>query len=325
MVMIDKAIFDCFSWNNRYSLGFIGNVLSLLIFCSLAEFRKISTGTFFLFTTVSNSIHLWTLTTEFLGVFNVYVYADGFWQCRMNYFVQNVSRAMSTYLAIGIALDRFIRSELSLRSRWICTRRNAVIYTLTIFVIFSLLWSVWLCPTIVRDEKTGKCITNNSSLVSFLLVQVQVPARAVVVCLLPVFVMTAANVRMLYNMRRSRRRVENRAEPNTSVSVPISAMPGASAIRRMTDVDRMLFYMMLANVGTFIITQIPFHLYTFIRSYYPTLDPFTNSLVRAVLLVWSSIYFGVAFYVYCLASPLFRKKFLRIGRKLHHFLKCRPL
>ena len=294
-----------------------------MIFCSLDEFRKVSTGAFFLFTTISNSIHLWTLTTEFLGVFDVNIYNNGFVQCRLSLFVQNVSRAMSTYLAIGIAIDRFIRSETPAHSRQICTRRNAVIYTLLIFVIFSLLWSIFFSPEIVRDDDTGKCNVNNSDLVHFLLVQVQVPVRAVIICLIPVVIMTMANIRMLYNMRQSRRRVGNRPEDNTSVQVHVSVTTTVSVSRRMTAIDRMLFYMMLANVGTFVATQIPFHVYTLVRSYNPTLDAFTHSLVRAILLTWSSIYFGVAFYVYCLASPLFRQKFLVIGRKLNNFIRRR--
>ncbi|CAF1507309.1 unnamed protein product, partial [Adineta steineri] len=60
-----------------YGLGFIGNIFSLIIFCSLDEFRRISTGCFFLLTTIANSFHLWTLTTEFLGVYNVYIYSGG--------------------------------------------------------------------------------------------------------------------------------------------------------------------------------------------------------------------------------------------------------
>jgi uncharacterized integral membrane protein len=290
----------------------------LIVFCSLEEFRKISTGLFFLLTTISNSFHLWTLSTEFLGVFEIYVYTDAFFQCRLNYFVQNVSRAMSTYFAVGIAFDRLIRSEMPMRSRSICTRRNAVIYTIISFIIFSILWSMWLCPMIVRDPVTELCINTKSALLYFFLNQVQTPVRIVIVLIIPIILMIAANTRMLSNMRQSHRRVHNQTVHSTTV---VSAVVNGQNIRRMSEIDRMLFFMMLANVGTFIITQIPFHVYTVVRTYYNVLDTFTNSLVRALLLIWSSIYFGVAFYFYCLASPLFREKFVMMSKKLMNFIR----
>ncbi len=308
-----------------YGLGFIGNLLSLIIFCSLDEFRKISTGFFFLLLTISNSFHLWTLTTEFLGVFNIYIYPDGFFQCRFNYFVQNISRAMSTYLAIGISIDRLIRSELPMRSRRICTRRNAVIYTLINFVIFSIVWSPWLAPAVIRDSITGTCIFDKSSIISFYLTQIQAPLRLIVVCIIPVIVMAASNIRMLYNMRQSRRRVGNQVEMKRTITAVGSNVITNPTIRRMSAIDRMLFYMMLANVCTFIITQIPFHIYTTVRSYNMSLNTFTASLIRALVLIWSSIYFGVAFYLYCFASPLFRQKFIITSKKIFNFVKHRPI
>ncbi len=309
---------------NSYGLGFLGNLLSFIIFYSLDEFRKISTGFFFLLSTISNSFHLWTLITEFFTVFNIYVYPDSFFQCRFNYFLQNVSRAISTYLAIGISLDRLIRSELPLPSRRICTRRNSIIYTFIVIVLFSILWSPWLSPTIIRDPTTGNCIFNTSPSIYFYISQFQTPFRLIVVCIIPVIIMAVSNIRMLYNMRQSRRRVRNRIEVHTVlIGVPPTTTIHPN-VRRMSALDRMLLYMMLANVCTFIITQIPFNTYTIARSYYQSLDASTHSFVRTLLLIWSAVYFGVVFYLYCLTSPLFREKFILISKKLLRFIKRQP-
>ncbi|CAF4103337.1 unnamed protein product, partial [Rotaria magnacalcarata] len=62
--------------------------------------------------TVSNSIHLWTLTTKFLSTFSVNIYPNELIECRLNYFVQNLSRAASMYLVISVTFDRVIRPEL---------------------------------------------------------------------------------------------------------------------------------------------------------------------------------------------------------------------
>jgi hypothetical protein len=84
----------------------------------------------------------------------------------------------------------------------------------------------------------------------------------------------------------------------------------------MSALDRMLFYMMIANVSIFLITQIPFHIYSCISNKLSGLNAFTLSLIRAMLLIWSSLYFGLAFYFYCLASPLFRHKFIKIIKRI---------
>ena len=47
----------------------------------------------------------------------------------------------------------------------------------------------------------------------------------------------------------------------------------------MSPIDRMLFLMMFTNVLTFLLTQIPFHLYAIIRVYLDTFDPYTHTLI----------------------------------------------
>ena len=301
-----------------YGLGFIGNLLSLLIFYSQKEFLRISTGLLFFFISVANVFHLLALIQEFLTIYGVIVFMNVFLQCRWLYFVQNVSRAMSTYFMVTIALDRLIRSEMPMRSKVICTRRNAVIITLVYLIVFSIFWSFFLYPMSAQNPITGACsYTQSASYLQFL-TNVHMPIRAVFICFIPACIMLGANLRMLMNIRQSRRRVLDAtamgAVSDTNTAVP--TVEEKRRRRRMSALDRMLFYMMLANVSLFLLTQIPFHLYTCLQSYVLKLDGLTAALVRAMLLIWSSLYFGVAFYFYCLASPLFRQKFTKIIKRL---------
>ncbi|CAF3595075.1 unnamed protein product [Rotaria sp. Silwood1] len=295
-----------------YGLGFIGNLLSLIIFFSQEEFRNVSTGALFILMTFSNTIHLCTLTTEFLAMFNSYAYSNVFLQCRLNYFVQNVSRTVSTYLAVAITLDRLIRSELPMRSRIICTRRNVIKLTLIYLMIFSILYSFWFCPMVTMNPITNTCSTSQSPIYYYFISNIYLPIRLIIVCIIPVVIMSLANIRMLLNIKQSRQRVDPRNQIDTNVTgISMSIING-----RMTPIDRMLFYMMLTSVGTFIITQIPFNVYTLIRANYDIIDLNTHLLVRAILLIWSSIYFGIGFYLYCFGSPLFREKFFLMSKKL---------
>ncbi|CAF4251909.1 unnamed protein product, partial [Adineta steineri] len=110
-----------------YGLGFVGNVLSLIIFCTQDEFRKISTGLLFILITISNFIHLWTLASDYLTLYNIAMYSNMLMQCRYSYYIQNISRALSTYWMVTVALDRLIRTEYPMRSKKICTKHNVII------------------------------------------------------------------------------------------------------------------------------------------------------------------------------------------------------
>ena len=302
-----------------YGLGFLGNVLSLIVFYCHKEFRKVSTGVLFILITLSNFFHLGALAVEFLTIYNVTVFENVLFQCQLTYFVQNVSRAMSTYFMVTVSMDRFIRSELPMRSKMLCTRRNVAILTCIYLGIFGLFWSFFLYPFIAQNPLTGACNYRLSDSYFYFVMNLHVPIRAVFICFIPVLIMLGANIRMLMNIRHSRNRVtDGPTAPTSNTNLPVSSNRNSQRRRprRMSAIDRMLYYMMAANASIFIITQIPFHLYSCIRNNLIGLDATRAQLIRAMLLIWSSLYFGIAFYFYCLTSPLFRQKFLRIIRRI---------
>ena len=246
------------------------------------------------------------MTTEFLTSLSISIYSSVFVQCRLNYFVQNVSRAVSTYLAVTVTLDRLIRSEFPLRARKICTHRNVAKLTVIYVVIFSFLFSFWFCPLNTLNPSTGTCFTGRSPIYNYFINNIFFPVRFIIVCLLPAVLMLAANGRVLLNIRRSRCRVMPTLDRSNEVANST----------RLTPLDRVIMTIMLINGITFVLTQIPFHLYTVIRVYYRSLDTMKHSLVRTLLLICSSIYFGIGFYVYCLAMPLFRELSMQIIKNI---------
>ncbi|CAF1313561.1 unnamed protein product [Adineta steineri] len=130
--------------------------------------------------------------------------------------------------------------------------------------------------------------------------------------------MVLANARMIMNIRQSRRRVTNGTTvPSSDINIPVPNISSSTGThtRRMSALDRMLFYMMLANAITFITTQVPFHLFICVKGSVKGLNSNISTFIRAVLLIWSSVYFGIAFYFYCLASPLFRQKFIKMLKR----------
>ena len=310
-------------FSNSYGLGSVGNLLSLYIFYTQEEFRKISTGLLYLLMTIFNIVHLCCLGIEFLRLYSVTLYLGTVLQCGFNAFLQNMTRATSIYLAVAVAIDRLIRSELPMYSRVLCTRRNAGILTIIYVILFTLMWSFYFYQMSFFDSKTNSCI-NLPAFYIYFTRYIHDTARAVIVCFLPVLIITVANLRLLKNIRSSRRRVHGtngalRDAPSLDITAITAPGPSTATTRRATSFDRMIFYMMVANVSTLFLTQTPFHIDQIRNNYLNTLDPFVNRLLRSFLLIWSSLYFGIAFYLYCLSASLFRQKCLKI---LKNLIKC---
>lgn len=302
---------------NSYAIGFFGNILSLIVFISGKKFRNNSTGVLFLLMTISNSIHLWTLTTEFLNAFSVYIYPNEFFQCRLNFFIQNLSRAVSTYLATTVALDRFIRSELPIRSRVICTKRNSIKLTILYLIIYSILFSFWFCPLNSINPLTKACYIGQSLIYNYFIYKIYFPLRFILVYAIPALIMIAANSRVIYNIRKSRRRIVQ----SQQIGVSITRVQNSTISILTTSFDKMLFRMMVANVTTFVITQLPFHVYCITEiSYFPS-DYFLYASIRTILLIWSSVFFGIAFYLYCLTSPFYRQQFIKIFKRIFRCIR----
>ncbi|CAF0811966.1 unnamed protein product [Didymodactylos carnosus] len=221
-----------------------------------------------------------------------------------------------------------------MKSKLICTKKNVVKATIAFAVFFCLFSSFWFCP-LNEFNSIDQCVYNTNAIYYFFLLQIHAPLRLILVCVIPVITMAAANIRLLKNIRQSRRRVAAEMEGThttyeqqqqqqiqqleTTISQPARSgirIENILKLRRLNAIDRMLILMMITNVTMYVVTQVPYHIYAVSRGYYQGLDSYTNSLVRALLLIWSSLYFGLGFYLFCLASPLFRQKFAKTAHAL---------
>lgn len=299
-------------------------MLSLYIFYTQEEFRKISTGLLYLLMTLFNTIHLYVLAIEFLRLYNINIYQGSVLNCGLNSFIQNVTRATSTYLAVAVAIDRLIRSELPVQSRYICTRRNAVIWTIVTVIIFIAIWSSYLYQMSFYNAALDRCVNQPASL-SYYNRYIHDIARTVILCVIPIVFIVAANLRLTFNIRASRRRVHGtdrilRDAQSMYTNRFTGADQSTATVGRSTSFDRMNLYMMMANVTALFITQTPFHIQQISANYVTISDPIANRFVRTLSLIWSSLYFGIGFYGYCLSAPLFRRKCLKV---LKNLVPCR--
>ncbi|CAF1080195.1 unnamed protein product [Adineta ricciae] len=265
-----------------YIGGFIGNFLSLTIFVR-EDIRHVSTGLLFLFLTISNSFQLLTLTIEFIDVaYNIRLFACVVIRCRILYWFQNIFRALSSYTACTISCDRMFRALYPIRAKQVCTCRVAWRIVCIYYFVFACSLTFYLLP-FMQENSDGICITSSDPTYDKFLSVIWPPIRTVVVCVLPVSIMISTNIFLWRRVRESRRRTS-----------PLSS-----------HTDRMLIFITISNVLAFIITQIPFHVYATIVRYKQSIEH-----MRTPMLLWSSLYFGIGFYIYSLTSPYFRSKFL---------------
>jgi hypothetical protein len=141
----------------------------------------------------------------------------------------------------------------------------------------------------MNENSDGVCSNKSNPTFHHFMTSIWPPIRTVLVGIVPVLIMIIANIRLWRRVLASKRRVAIHSTHHY----------------RSTSTETMLIFLTVSNVLAFIITQIPFHIYTTILRYTESIDH-----VRTPILLWSSLYFGIGFYVYCLTSPYFRSKFM---------------
>lgn len=309
-----------------YIAGFIGNFLSFLLFAQ-KELRQVSTGLIFLLLNVFSTIHLLSLIVEFLdSIFQVQLVASGVFRCQFILWLQNVTRTICSFLATSVSIDRYLRSEYPMQSRIWCTGKNTVKLCIG-YVVFSMILYAFFFYQLNLFDSDGQCSFSYNETFRLFALNVLPPIRFILVCIMPSVVMLGCGTRMILNIRRSRKRVAAQMTlPNQGIAMAvISVSTGTHATddyrRQQIKIDQMLLLMLLANVTAYILTQIPFNIYTLYYGYRSSDDYTSYSVTRAFLLMWGSVYFGIGFYLFSITSAHFRRHFRKQIRTL--FSCCR--
>ncbi|CAF3424360.1 unnamed protein product [Rotaria sp. Silwood1] len=298
-----------------YIAGFIGNFFASLLFVQ-KELRQVSTGLLFLLLTITNTIHLLSLIFEFVdSLFVIQIFPFDVFRCQFILWLQNATRTICSFLATTVSIDRFLRSEYLMLSRRWCTPKNVCKLSI-IYLLFSiLLYSFFFYPLNTFDNE-GFCTFDFNGTFRILAVYVMPPIRFTLICIIPTVIMVACGCRMVYNVGQSRKRVTQQTithnQTLATIVVPILQSTNTTNNDRRQNIasDRVLLSMVIINIIAYIITQIPFNSYAVYYGYETTKNSLSHSLTRSFLLMWSSVYFGVGFYLFCCASRQFRKQFL---------------
>jgi hypothetical protein len=174
------------------------------------------------------------------------------------------------------------------RAKYVCTCRTVRIFVLIYLIVFAIILSFYFVPY-MKEDSNLICSSIFNPIYHRFMSTIWPPLRTILVCLFPALIMIMANTCLWHQIKASKRRVS----------------PHSLTTCHLSTTDHMLIFLSIANVVIFIVTQVPFHAFTTFAWSANTID-----YLRTLMLLWSSLYFGICFYIYCLTSPYFRAKFL---------------
>jgi hypothetical protein len=312
-----------------YGLGFFGNTLALITFSS-QRMRQISSSIFLLILSISDSIALITSLWFFLGdAFSIQLQNYSALACRFRTFFAYVFMDLSSWCIAGLAFDRFLRTEIPLRAKIICSPRNALI---TVSIFFLLLcginghyFSAGIGQERGGNRTTAHCLENREAYPGYYYFYKIIWPKIdmIVFCFLPACVMVLCNIRIIFILKRQRRHFEHSGskdgqpkitniQQTLSGSVPLKKSPS-----HRKAIERQMSLMMSSCVIVFLCTTVPVTIYLILLEQvivsYPNFARdnayyvFIFRMLRAVMY----IHFGCNFYLYCLTSRIFRGEFLQ--------------
>jgi hypothetical protein len=309
-----------------YALGFIGNILAFITF-SGHRMRQISSSIFLLVLAISDTISLITSLWFFLAdAFSIQLQNYSALACRFRTFFAYVFMDLSSWCIAGLAFDRFLRTEIPLRAKLICVRRNALIMILIFFLLLCGINGHYFSAGIGQERggnrTTAHCLENRETYPNYYYFYKIIWPKIdmIVFCFLPACIMIFCNVRIRYILRRQRRHFEGQnghvkivnIEQTLNGSIPIKRSPS-----HRKAIERQMFLMMSSCVIVFLSTTVPVTIYLILLEQvivsYPNFARdnayyvFIFRMLRALMYV----HFGCNFYLYCLTSRIFRGEFIR--------------
>lgn len=314
-----------------YILGFTGNTLALITF-SNRRMRQISSSIFLLILSISDIIALITSLWFFLGdAFSIQLQNYSALACRIRTFFAYVCMDLSSWCIAGLAFDRFLRIEVPVRARVLCTPRNALYMILVFFLVLCGINGHYLSAGIGQERggnrTTAHCLENREAYPNYYYFYKIIWPKIdmVVFCFLPACIMILCNVRILYILRRQRHQFEGSRKYSNGhqnkgslISQSFNGSPPVSnpSLQRKA-LERQMSLMMLSCVIVFIFTTMPVTVYLiFLEHWIVTFKNFQRDngyyvFIFRILRAIMYIHFGCNFYLHCLTSRIFRGEFLQ--------------
>ncbi|CAF0908039.1 unnamed protein product [Adineta ricciae] len=313
-----------------YSLGFTGNVFALLTFSS-HRMRQISSSIFLLILSISDSIALIASLWFFLAdAFSIQLQNYSALACRFRTFFGYVFMDLSSWCIAGLAIDRFLRTEIPLRAKLLCTPRNALIAILIFFFLLCGINGHYFSAGIGQERggnrTTAHCLENRDEYPNYYFFYKVIWPKIdmIVFCFLPGCIMIFCNIRIVCILRRQRHHFESLRSGSVSTKITNiqQTLHGSISLRKSPShrkaFERQMSLMMSSCVLVFLCTTVPVTVYLIFLEQInrdqqnPVPDTPLYVFIFRMLRALMYIHFGCNFYLYCLTSRIFRGEFIRV-------------
>ena len=300
-----------------YLFGVIGNILNILIL-SQTKLRSNTCAFLFLMSSIASLIAiLFGLTNRVLAGWIPDLTSTVDWLCQWRGLVLFTSRTIALWSIALATFDRWLLSSPNARQRQIRTLKNARRATILI-IILSILFNapIIYCYQANLIDTPVKCYGKTS--VCRIYTDVTYACGSI---LIPIALMIYFSIRIILNVRRTRRCIAAFDMPR-NINRP----------KRTKKKDRQLLIMLLVQVSFLILLTFP----QAIQKLYSTITLDINITLKSSLRIAIDSFFfnfvvlltyiasGLPFYIYTLSGGnIFRQACWKVFRKGYHILVCR--
>jgi len=142
-----------------FSVGSIGNILSVIVFCS-GKLRKLSSSYYLVALAVSDTCFLFSVMAPWLTFLNINLYNQNFY-CQLIMYLNGLCNFLSVWFIVAFTTERFIAILFPLRRHSMCTVQRAKLVLVAITMIGLLVNFPYFAYTAPRyDERYNVDLCN---------------------------------------------------------------------------------------------------------------------------------------------------------------------
>ena len=307
--LFDVNFFLRYAGTAVVALGFLGNILSMIVF-SRKTLRSRSCSIYFLALSLSDVCVLLGYTFENLlfHAYGIQVLSNSF-MCKSVIFLIYASTDVSNYLLTFAAIDRcvLVSQRTSVHHRF-CRKSVATSLILLIIFLFSVMNSHFLFGFHVDEQ--GACLPAGSSYIYFYVHHYDSYIDILKTVLIPFFVIFLCNILIIFRL----------TQKQTSISRTASITRRSR--RRRIEKDRQLTGFLLSTSILFILLSLPSEINDFLRTNLSRQFQISHACEiwtsTTIFILLHQINHASHFYVYTLTGPIFRKEFQKFLCLIRH-------
>ncbi|CAF1263924.1 unnamed protein product [Adineta steineri] len=271
-----------------FSFGVIGNVLNLLVFTQLKQFRTNRCAFYITIESISNLIYqifYISLTVSTATYGDAVIGGSSAW-CKLRYILAQICALTNFYMICFSAVDQFCSTNHRYNLRQMCTLKLGR-YVSFIFICFAIIHSIALGSSYDIQPKLG-CVLSNYVWVRYSTYFFY----PVLIGFLPIVIASLFSILAYHNVRHIVRR-----------QLPI--------VRRK--LDQQITAMVLMRVIAFVCLVLPYNAYRIYVVNFPISQSMPMAyaigrLIQAIFISINLINYIISFYIFIIFSSRFRRQ-----------------